>query len=138
MTVSGDVFCWGSDKLGQLGLGEGMRQMSNFQQTAPRALVAFKQKVIYEIAAGYGHGIARTDINELWSWGLGTRGQLGLGRTSNAELPELAHLEEENQEIYSIACGLCHSAAIIGNGYLYTWGYVCCKLTHSGLTEQLG
>ena len=81
MTVSGDVFCWGSDKLGQLGLGEGMRQMSNFQQTAPRALVAFKQKVIYEIAAGYGHGIARTDINELWSWGLGTRGQLGLGRT---------------------------------------------------------
>ena len=56
----------------------------------------------------------------------------------NAELPELAHLEEENQEIYSIACGLCHSAAIIGNGYLYTWGYVCCKLTHSGLTEQLG
>eukprot|EP00698_Gefionella_okellyi_P001796 TRINITY_DN11641_c0_g1_i1.p1 TRINITY_DN11641_c0_g1~~TRINITY_DN11641_c0_g1_i1.p1 ORF type:complete len:1160 (+),score=184.22 TRINITY_DN11641_c0_g1_i1:499-3480(+) len=123
VTVNGDVFAWGADKMGQLGFGEGLRHMSNYMQVAPRLLTSLKLKTAVEVACGYGHGLCRTDTSAVYGWGLGSSGQLGIGGITNADVPELiGAFVDMGKDCTQIACGLCHSAAIFG-GDLYMWGW---------------
>lgn len=71
------------------------------------------------LACGLFHSALLVD-GELWTWGKGEAGRLGLGSeepkytlTSNPYLPS----------VRSVALGGLHSAAITQDGALYTWGF---------------
>lgn len=45
----------------------------------PQIISDLKHKAVKQIAAGGFHSLALCDDNELYSWGSGTFGELGLG-----------------------------------------------------------
>eukprot|EP01041_Mallomonas_annulata_P000499 gene499-947_t len=76
---------------------------------------------INSISAGSRHTLALSDAGEVFSWGWGRQGQLGLGQHINVTAPTkietLFHCE-----MRWISAGGIHSACIDSKGYCYTWG----------------
>ena len=54
----------------------------------------------------------------LWSWGLNSRGQLGLGDNTNRTIPTKVN----NKKWLQVACGVSHTIAIDSDGHLWAWG----------------
>jgi len=72
------------------------------------------------VACGTTHTLAVSVDGELFAWGCGREGQLGLGDYSSPRAPQLVHLLV-GQRVTSVAAGEFHSAAVTENA-LYTWG----------------
>lgn len=59
----------------------------------------------------------------LWSWGINTTGQLGLGNTLTYSLPTQVGSTVKNAAQWStVSCGYSNIASIKNNGTLWTWG----------------
>lgn len=61
-------------------------------------------KKVAQIAAGAEHSAILTDDGQLYTWGWGEHGQLGLGSTSDHTVPQLVLLKE-NSLISRVYCG---------------------------------
>ena len=80
---SGEVFGWGYNGNGQLGLG------SNSNQLSPCRIALLNGLVIVKIVCGYAHTLALTDEGHLYAWGANSYGQLGTGNKSNSNSPSM-------------------------------------------------
>jgi len=84
-TVAGAVYTWGEGGSGQLGTGRCTKR-------AVPALVFDKCPATGEpfvsVECGWGHTLALTKEGTVYSWGLNTYGQLGLGDTKTRHTPE--------------------------------------------------
>lgn len=74
------------------------------------------------IAAGEAHSLASSrDGNNVWTWGAGHYGQLGIGglepRLSPSAIMELA-----GQGVLQVACGANHSGGVTRDGAVFMWG----------------
>lgn len=120
---SKNLYCWGDNTYGQLGIG------SNANQNQPTLVKSLKNVVA--VAAGANHtcaiGDSSTYTNELFCWGENTNGQIGIGakdtvKTHTSPLriahPGLILLPK----FISIALGDQHTCSIDENGSLYCWG----------------
>jgi len=77
VTADSSVFAIGSNKEGQLGVGDSQLQNTNVPiqvDTLPRGLK------VKEVSSGGWHCVAIFQTGELYTWGKGTEGQLGSGR----------------------------------------------------------
>jgi len=74
-TTDGQLFVWGYDGYGQLGLGD-----NHPNRYAPTAVPNLTN--VTAIAAGYDHSLAVSDCQVL-AWGMNASGQLGAGFTSS-------------------------------------------------------
>uniref|UniRef100_A0A671VA63 Regulator of chromosome condensation (RCC1) and BTB (POZ) domain containing protein 1 n=1 Tax=Sparus aurata TaxID=8175 RepID=A0A671VA63_SPAAU len=74
---NGEVYGWGYNGNGQLGIG------NNGNQLTPCRLAGLQGLCIQQIVSGYGHCLALTDEGLLYAWGANTYGQLGTGNKSN-------------------------------------------------------
>ncbi len=118
-TAQGEVFSWGHAGQGRLGHGYGSMKMVVY----PKALHTFRDasRKVKLLAAGEAHNLAVTEDNQVYSWGNGEDGQLGLGNYLHSRLPrQILHLQTEN--ITQIACGKACSMAVTSRDVLYTWG----------------
>ena len=79
----GDVYAWGYNAHGQLGIGN-----ANNQNT-PQKITTFDKNVksIQATCPRYTHVVALTTDNKLYTWGYNGYGQLGSGNTSDAYSP---------------------------------------------------
>ena len=141
LTDDGNIFSWGSTQGGQLGLSEQyiISNCKNFSISSP-TLIKFKQyndlkeqNEIIKISCGEAHTIALNSKNEVFSWGFGSNGQLGLGFCEDSfELgtglikariftpQKITALQ--NKKILDIQCGKTFSMFIDSNGGLYSCG----------------
>ncbi|CAH1726375.1 unnamed protein product [Aphis gossypii] len=102
---------------GLFGLGPDREQLTNLTE-----LKNYKFKLI---AAGSMHVLGVTEDGKLMSWGCNDEG--ALGRDTSVEdsetRPGVVQIpEEEGAEIYSISAGGSHSAILLSNGNVYSWG----------------
>lgn len=102
---------------GLFGLGPDREQLTNLTE-----LKNYKFKLI---AAGSMHVLGVTEDGKLMSWGCNDEG--ALGRDTSVEdsetRPGVVQIpEEEDAEIYSISAGGSHSAILLSNGNVYSWG----------------
>ncbi|XP_060874216.1 regulator of chromosome condensation-like [Metopolophium dirhodum] len=102
---------------GLFGLGPDREQLTNLTE-----LKNYKFKLI---AAGSMHVLGVTEDGKLMSWGCNDEG--ALGRDTSVEdsetRPGIVQIpEEEGAEIYSISAGGSHSAILLSNGNVYSWG----------------
>ena len=74
-----------------------------------------------EIAGGYDHCLATDGGGRLWSWGGNDQGQLGLGDNTDRNTPTMVPLPE-GLAVLHFSAGLNHSAAILDDQTLWTWG----------------
>lgn len=74
---NGQVYSWGEGGLGALGTGR-----NNDEFLPVKVKFDIETRKIKFLSAGFCHAIAIADDNSLFSWGLGSEGQLGLGKNS--------------------------------------------------------
>ncbi|XP_053991691.1 uncharacterized protein LOC128883402 isoform X2 [Hylaeus volcanicus] len=148
LLIQGDVWVWGSNSYGQLGLGDALLEEIVYE---PNLLEAFKDP-IRRIACGKYHSLASNIRGELYVWGSGDCGQLGLGRVVDASVPTgVLHMtcvfDVFGGEDYSACLSSPNSNTIEDNfsnnmqifteaGDLWTWG--SCetgKLGHEGFSS---
>ncbi|XP_035612422.1 RCC1 and BTB domain-containing protein 1-like isoform X5 [Oncorhynchus keta] len=114
---NGEVYGWGYNGNGQLGLG------NNGNQLTPCRLVGLQGLCVLQIVSGYAHSLALTDEGLLYAWGTNTYGQLGTGNKSNQLSPVQIMAEKESRIVEIAACHSTHtSAAKTQSGQVYMWG----------------
>ena len=144
LTARGTIWSWG----GYLYTGHG----ENDDIETARELDAehLKGHVIIEICAGRFHSIALSSTGDVFTWGSGSMGRLGLGTTSDQVTPEpvkdgqkppkpfLGWTRESRtrkpqdviekgqkgleSQIQVLVCGGMHSAAVEKDGTCWLWG----------------
>ena len=75
-------------------------------------------------ACGSDFTVAVTEDGELFAWGAGGHGHLGLGAVLHQQQPARAGGPEmfDNQRIRLAAAGQCHLAVVAEDGAVYTCG----------------
>ncbi|XP_039198082.1 X-linked retinitis pigmentosa GTPase regulator isoform X2 [Crotalus tigris] len=116
ITCDGELYTFGESDNGKLGLS--LEQLKN--NRVPQLVSGIPSRV-NKVACGGGHTVALAG-GEVYTFGLGQYGQLGLGtfifETSEPKI--VNHLEKH--KICNIASGENHTALITENGLMYTFG----------------
>ena len=141
------VYSWGSNRFGQLGLGDSQRPV--LARTSTPTWIAFRDSnspdgagcsgivtaglsdVIVKISAGQYHSLAVDAGGRLYSWGWGVHGQLGHQHTNVEDVyrPTVVGLLRRHR-IVDAAGGFAHSIALTAKGTVYSFGL--------GLFGQIG
>ncbi|KAK9517170.1 hypothetical protein VZT92_025058 [Zoarces viviparus] len=124
LTKGGQVYTWGRDSRGQLGLGR-----SEPCADSPQHIRSLSALPLVQVAAGGEQSFALSVSGAVFGWGGNDCGQLGLGDTTDRPTPTLVHYLNTKKTIY-ISCGKEHTAILTKNGAVFTFG--------SGQYGQLG
>ena len=116
-TADGNVFAWGSNKHGRLGL-TGVDSVHN-----PRKLSAFKHEII-SVAAANKHSAGLSASGRIYTWGDNTQGQLGYGTSGKAcnAIPRVVE-SVKDRHIVGVSLSKRHSVVLTREGEVYTWGH---------------
>ncbi|KAF3847807.1 hypothetical protein F7725_020835 [Dissostichus mawsoni] len=118
LTKGGDVFSWGLNSHGQLGLGKEV-----LQQFVPDLVCALTGVAVTQVTAGATHSLFLTLPGLVYCCGANKSGQLGLnrvdekGRFTICMVPALRPLG-----VSFISCGEAHSAVLTKDGKVFTFG----------------
>ncbi|KAF4145274.1 Ubiquitin-transferase HECT domain-containing protein [Phytophthora infestans] len=134
ITAKGDAMAWGNGDKYRLGHG------SSTKEYTPRMIEHLRLKGrVRDLACGLGHTLALMESGELFAWGNGSNGRLGLGDTNDRSNPTRVILPtiEQGKEadggpescstsvpvrFRHIFCGASHSLGLSWDGRAYTWG----------------
>ena len=116
LTTKGELLTWGNGDKHRLGHG------ITAKEYAPRSVIAFKNKsIVVDVACGLGHTIALLENGQVYAWGNGGNGRLGLGENTDRGNP--MHVEAlDTCEIAKVFAGASHSLATSRSGIAYAWG----------------
>lgn len=118
VTVDGDVRSWGRNQNGQLGLG------TTEDSLVPQKIQAFQGISVKMLAAGAEHSAAVTEAGELYGWGWGRYGNLGLGDRKDRLVPEkVSSIDFQETKMVLVACGWRHTISVTTSGSIYTYGW---------------
>ncbi|XP_024882774.1 probable E3 ubiquitin-protein ligase HERC4 isoform X1 [Temnothorax curvispinosus] len=124
LTNDGELYAWGSNRDGQLGLGS---YTSN--EIKPKRITTLAAVPIAFVACGGYHTVVISKSGAVFSWGRNTFGQLGLNDTQQRCLPcQLRTLR--NSKVCYATCGEDFSVFLTMDGGVFTCG--------AGMYGQLG
>ncbi|XP_054159354.1 RCC1 and BTB domain-containing protein 2-like isoform X2 [Oppia nitens] len=113
---SGEVFSWGYNGNGQLGLG------TNANQPNPMRVTNLNGVVIQKVVCGNAHTLLLSDDGTIYAFGSNSYGQLGTGSKSNQTAP-IKVAANLGRFIDIAASHYTHiSASITQEGKCYMWG----------------
>lgn len=122
LTSTGQVLSFGTAQYGQLGHGYSSgKQLPD--ELRPRYVEPLSRFRVTCIAAGELHSAAVTDDGDLYTWGDGFCGQLGLGGKRPQLLPQQVMkggLEDEC--VSSVCCGARHTICVTEDGEAFSFG----------------
>ncbi|KAK4793214.1 hypothetical protein SAY86_023649 [Trapa natans] len=126
ITVDGELYMWGKNSNGQLGLGKKAGNVI-FVPTKVECLAGMVMKMV---SLGSEHSIAITDEGDALSWGGGGYGRLGHGHKSRtfgfggsrSEYTPRLIKDLEGLKVKRVAAGLLHSACMDENGSIFIFG----------------
>uniref|UniRef100_A0A671XKX4 HECT and RLD domain containing E3 ubiquitin protein ligase 4 n=1 Tax=Sparus aurata TaxID=8175 RepID=A0A671XKX4_SPAAU len=111
-----DIFSWGQNRYGQLGLGINGQSIST-----PQIIQSLQGIPFAQISAGGAHSFALTLSGAVFGWGRNKFGQLGLNDTNDRCFPALLKSLRSQRVIY-ISCGEDHTAALTKLRGVFTFG----------------
>jgi alpha-tubulin suppressor-like RCC1 family protein len=89
-------------------------------EAVPRLIEALNHVAVKQVAAGTLHSIVLTREGDVFTWGDGSRGQLGHGNMDSQRVPKRV---EGLTNVTDIAAGEAHILALVEVGPVYTWGH---------------
>jgi alpha-tubulin suppressor-like RCC1 family protein len=114
LTPEGKAYCWGINENGRLGNG------STTNSLTPAAVSG--NALFNSLSAGYTHtcGFAETGYipGLSYCWGANSNGQLGNGRTSDRDIPDMIA-----GNLISLSAGGWHTCGLTREGKAYCWGW---------------
>ncbi|XP_011152046.1 probable E3 ubiquitin-protein ligase HERC4 isoform X1 [Harpegnathos saltator] len=124
LTNNGELYAWGSNSDGQLGLGSDTKM-----ELKPKLVHSLAAVPIAFVACGGYHTIVISKSGAVFAWGRNTFGQLGLSDIQNRNVPcQLRTLR--NSRVCYAACGEEFSVFLTMDGGVFTCG--------AGMYGQLG
>ena len=136
LTSDAKVWAWGWAIHGQLGL----ESVEN--RYTPVQIMALKEMRIVQIAAGYAHSAVLTSKGEVFTFGAGLYGQLGIGSNTKCTTPQyVSSLQYDS--IYLIACGAFETLAVSDEQTIFVWGRnykqynICSKADNAQYGRQM-
>ncbi|XP_073144500.1 ultraviolet-B receptor UVR8 [Henckelia pumila] len=135
LSEDGLLQAWGYNDYGQLGRGitcegfQGARVINGYARFLDEAPELLK---IIQVSCGEYHTAAITEKGEVYTWGLGSMGQLGHCslQSGDKELLPRRVVSLDGVFIKNVSCGGVHTCALTETGALYAWG--------GGVAGQLG
>lgn len=115
IAAGGDVYCWGYNDHGQVGIG------SDGEDVLRPARVAGLDGRAVAIAAGSNHSCAALADGRVRCWGINTFGQLGDGTKERRNAP--VDVVGLGGAAVAVAAGSGHSCALLASGRVRCWGY---------------
>ncbi|XP_030644119.1 probable E3 ubiquitin-protein ligase HERC3 [Chanos chanos] len=124
LTNDGQLFTWGQNSSGQLGLGK-----DEPSTQSPKLLSSLSGIPLVQISAGGDHSFALSLSGAVFGWGKNNAGQLGLGDNTDRNAPANVSSLNFKKTIF-ISCGEEHTVTLTEGGLVFTFG--------SGRYGQLG
>lgn len=116
LSRDGQLFTWGQNTSGQLGLGKG-----ESSKLFPQPLKSLAGIPLAQITAGGDHSFALSLSGAVFGWGKNRAGQLGLNDKQDRAVP--CHIKFlRSQKVVYISCGDEHTAVLTKDGGLFTFG----------------
>ncbi|XP_076757246.1 uncharacterized protein LOC143427199 [Xylocopa sonorina] len=117
VTDNGEVYGWGYNGLGQLGITNCVNQAD------PCKLTTLVGTVIERVACGFAHAMALTNQGVLYVWGANNWGQLGLGNKINSCIPNKLEIQKMGR-VMDIATSYCNSISVAEgeDNQIFMWG----------------
>ncbi|KAL4138725.1 hypothetical protein PRIC2_002229 [Phytophthora ramorum] len=137
VSTTGEVFTFGWGLYNQLGHGSTQNER---QPTAVDALQGLDSK-IEQVECGNWHTAALTLSGDLYTWGWGKDGQLGLETSVATQvLPRVvtvtgSALSDDAQDVLSLACGHRFTLALCRDGTVQYWGPSCVDGAHKSVLQ---
>ena len=116
LTQDGFVFASGKGAFGVLGLGGALNSPT------PVTLKTLSDKTVVMVACGSEHSLALTDLGDVYSWGRGFEGQLGISKVTTVSSTPKYLKALRGHPVAKVACGHSHSLVLTKAGELFTWG----------------
>ncbi|GLD93866.1 hypothetical protein PINS_up002471 [Pythium insidiosum] len=142
----GELFVWGACWSGQLGLGVSKRSGVRDRHErlffpTPTLVETFAGRRVVRVACGAMHTAVISSDGELFTFGCGDGGRLGLGASRQGDVLQPERVQAlEHDTVIDVVCGSWHSLCLVRpkgdatlaeqEGYVYAFG--------SGLHGQLG
>lgn len=117
----GHVYCMGDNEFGSLGINK--KQLS-FSPT-PCLVEYLLNQTCRQIACGSGQTLALMESGEVFSWGKGQNGELGLPTLDNYFYPQKVDAfssQPKSLSVTKLGCGFKHSVALTNLGHVYVFG----------------
>lgn len=117
-----EVWGWGLNTSGQLGIGDSSTSYSNPVKAS--WIPTESGEEIVQLATGTAHSLMLTQksgVRRLYAWGANSRGQLGDGTLTASTTPKLISVSG-SPTLVSVAAGSYQSAAADSEGYVWAWG----------------
>ena len=127
-----EVYSWGAcgirDDIDKVGQASGVQDRRAGERGAEprdvgiRKVKGLEGKRVVQASIGAAHVALLTDDGDVFSYGDGSSGQLGLGAdVSHADDPTRVTKVLDSVSIVHVACGAKHTAAVTSSGSLITW-----------------
>jgi len=129
ITRSGVVLVTGAGDVGQLGLGSDVLEKTRF------ALVSLDHEVV-DICAGGMHTVCLTKEGKVLTFGCNDEGALGRITSDREDAEFTAGEVELPGEVIQISAGDSHTAALLKDGRVFTWGTFRDSHGNMGLTPK--
>lgn len=114
--TDGRLYAWGANNEGQCGVDT--KSTDDLKQ--PYRVDLASEKPITHFAAGAEHSLCAVgEEGELWAWGCGRNGRLGLGNSETVWVPTQVACPTT---VVFVACGEGHSGCVDAKGAVMMWG----------------
>ncbi|CAG2173706.1 unnamed protein product [Oppiella nova] len=136
VTKDYNVYCFGVNRYGRLGLGVG----SDVHFERPQLNESLSGKGLSKMIYGLGHCIGLTTSGQCYGWGHNFCGQLGLGSTEDMSTPQLIQVLSNKckpKKIIGVCCGDNHTLWLTFDGLVYGSGSNDCGQTGAESNENL-
>ncbi|XP_061545693.1 probable E3 ubiquitin-protein ligase HERC4 [Phycodurus eques] len=116
LSKGSQIFSWGQNRYGQLGLGVNGQCISS-----PQIIQSLQGIPFAQISGGGAHSFALTLSGAVFGWGRNKFGQLGLNDSNDRCFPTLLK-SLRSQKVIFVSCGEDHTAALTKLSGVFTFG----------------
>jgi len=112
----GSIWTFGDGEYGELGHGNNTEN-----QFVPKKVESISLRVL-QVSCGASHTACILEDGSIWTFGDGGYGRLGHGNNTEIQLVP-KKVESISLRVLQVSCGTSHTACILEDGTLWTFGY---------------
>ncbi len=114
LSDAGEIYTWGRGGFGRLGHG------TFAHATTPRLVEGLRGIHCQQVVCGFAYTAAVSKDGELYMWGAGENGRLGLGDTQDRHIP--SKVTVLGKRVKQVFAGSVHTCVLLDDGSVYSFG----------------